>query len=142
MTQSVVCIRTPLISPQLHDILVLTMDTKDDTSVKKMAELLRRGATMLADACPQCGSPLFKVGDDIYCATCDRRIVYADSDEEVETQAVMTLLPELRETLIGKLKALNELVDSETDIESLTKLANLMVLLLQSLHRLENMKGQ
>ena len=117
------------------------MDDKDDTSVKKMADLLRRGATMLADACPQCGSPLFKVGEDIYCVKCDRRIVYADSDEEIETEAVMTLLPELRETLIGKLKALNELVDSETDIESLTKLANLMVLLLQSLHRLENMKG-
>ena len=117
------------------------MSDKDDTSVKKMADLLRRGATMLADACPQCGSPLFKVDEDIYCVKCDRRIVYADSDEEIETEAVMTLLPELRETLIGKLKALNELVDSETDIESLTKLANLMVLLLQSLHRLENMKG-
>jgi len=121
------------------------MDDKDDTSVKKMADLLHRGATMLADACPQCGSPLFKVGDDIYCVRCDRRIVYADSDEEdeieVDTQAVRTLIPELRETLIGKLKALNELVESENDIEALTKLANLMVLLLQSLHGLENMKG-
>jgi len=117
------------------------MTDNDDSSIKKMADLLQRGATMLADSCPQCGSPLFKVGEDIYCAKCDRRIVYADSEEEVETEAVMTLLPELRETLMGKLKALNELVDSETDIESLTKLANLMVLLLQSLHRLENMKG-
>jgi len=117
------------------------MDNKDDASVKKMGELLRRGATMLADACPQCGSPLFKVGDDIYCVRCDRRVVYAESDEEVETQAVRTLIPELRKTLIDKLKALNELVESENDIEALTKLANLMVLLLQSLHRLENMKG-
>ncbi len=117
------------------------MDNKDDTSVKKMAELLRRGATMLADACPQCGSPLFKVSDDIYCVRCDRRVVYADSDEEVETQAVRTLIPELRTTLIAKLNALNELVESESDIEALTKLANLMVLLLQSLHGLENVKG-
>ena len=117
------------------------MDDKDDTSVKKMADLLRRGATMLADACPQCGSPLFKVGDDIYCVRCDRRIVYAESDEEVETQAVRILIPELKETLIGKLKVLNELVESETDVEALTKLANLMVLLLQSLHGLENLKG-
>ncbi len=117
------------------------MDNKDDTSVKKMAELLHRGATMLADACPQCGSPLFKVEDDIYCVRCDRRVVYAESNEEVETQAVQTVIPELRETLIDKLKALNELVKSENDIEALTKLANLMVLLLQSLHRLENMKG-
>ena len=115
------------------------MNDKDDTSVKKMAELLRQGATMLADACPQCGSPLFKVKDDIYCARCDRRIVFAESDEEVEVQAVKTLIPELRETLINKLKALNEVVDNETDTESLTKLANLMVLLLQALHKLESM---
>ncbi len=81
------------------------MDNKDDTSVKKMAELLRRGSTMLADSCPQCGSPLFKVSDDIYCVRCDRRIVYAESEEEVETQAVRTLIPELRKTLISKLNA-------------------------------------
>ena len=117
------------------------MSDKDDPSVKRMADLLRQGATMLADACPQCGSPLFKVKDDIYCVKCDRRIVYTESDEEVEVQAVKILIPELRETLINKLKALNEVVDSETDTEALTKLANLMVLLLQSLHRLENMKG-
>lgn len=116
------------------------MDEKDDTSVKKMADLLRRGATMLANSCPQCGSPLFKVGDDIYCVKCDRRIVYSTSEKEVEAKTVKSLLPELRETLIGKLKVLNELVESETDIEALTRLANLMVLLLQSLHRLEKMR--
>ncbi|MBN2229872.1 MAG: hypothetical protein JW779_09800 [Candidatus Thorarchaeota archaeon] len=116
------------------------MTDKDDISVKKMADLLHRGATMLADACPICDSPLFKVGEDIYCAKCDRRIVYAKSEEAVETQAVKTLIPELRETLIKKLKKLNELVESENDVEALTRLANLMVLLLQSLNRLENMK--
>ncbi|MFW9957632.1 MAG: Sjogren's syndrome/scleroderma autoantigen 1 family protein [Candidatus Odinarchaeota archaeon] len=117
------------------------MNDKDDDSVKKMADLLRRGATMLAESCPQCGSPLFKVGEDIYCAKCDRRIVYAKSDENVETKAVKTLIPELRVTLIEKLKALNQLVESENDIEKLTRVANLMVLLLQSLHHLEDMKG-
>ena len=115
------------------------MSNRDDTSVKRMAELLRQGATMLADGCPQCASPLFKIKDEIYCAKCDRRIVYAQSDQDVEVQAVKTLIPELRETLIKKLKALNEIVDNETDTEALTKLANLMVLLLQALRRLENM---
>jgi uncharacterized Zn finger protein (UPF0148 family) len=82
---------------------------------------------------------LFKVKDDVYCAKCDRRIVYAESDEEVESHPVKTLIPELRETLITKLKELTEVVDAETDTDSLTKLANLMVLLLQALHKLENM---
>jgi UPF0148 protein len=117
------------------------MDKTNDSSVKKMAELLRRGATMLAESCPQCGSPLMKVEDDIYCATCDRRIVYADSDEEAETHAVKVLIPQLRETLIRKLSSLTNVLETETDTEALTKLANLMVLLLQALHKLESMSS-
>ncbi len=119
--------------------IVTTMAERDDSPIKKMAELLRRGATMLAESCPQCGSPLLKVGDDIYCATCDRRIIIVDSDEEVETQAVKVLIPQLRETLIRKLSSLTSVLEDETDPESLTKLANLMVLLLRALHKLENM---
>ncbi len=115
------------------------MSERKDASVKKMAELLRQGATMLADACPQCGSPLLKVGDDIYCAVCDRRIVYADADEEPESQAVRELIPKLRETLLTKLMTLGDVIDGENDADTLTKLANLMVLLLQALHRLETM---
>ncbi|MDF1537658.1 MAG: Sjogren's syndrome/scleroderma autoantigen 1 family protein [Candidatus Thorarchaeota archaeon] len=116
------------------------MNERKDASVKKMAELLRQGATMLAEACPQCGSPLLKVGEDIYCAMCDRRIVYADADEDIESQAVRELIPKLRETLLTKLDTLNDVIERETDAEALTKLANLMVLLLQALHRLETME--
>ncbi|MHA1934507.1 MAG: Sjogren's syndrome/scleroderma autoantigen 1 family protein [Candidatus Thorarchaeota archaeon] len=115
------------------------MSDNKDASVKKMAELLRRGATMLAQACPQCGSPLFQVGDDMYCATCDRRVIVVQSDEEVESHAVKALIPELRETLLKKLRSLNEVLENENDTEALTKLANLMVLLLETLHKLETM---
>ena len=115
------------------------MDDKKDASVKKMAQLLQQGATMLADGCPQCGSPLLQVGEDIYCAMCDRRIVYASSEEEVETESVKILLPQLKETLLVKLRTLNDLIEKENDTEALTKLANLMVLLLQALERLKKM---
>lgn len=120
-------------------ILVFNMADKDESSVKKMAELLRRGATMLAQSCPQCGSPLMQVEEDVYCATCDRRIVFADDDEEAEAQAVKVMLPQLRETLIRKLSSITDEIESTNDVESLTKLANLMVMLLQALHKLENM---
>ncbi|MBD3405552.1 MAG: hypothetical protein GF411_05385 [Candidatus Lokiarchaeota archaeon] len=110
--------------------------TDNDDSIKKMAELLRRGATMLAQSCPQCGSPILKIQDDLYCASCDRRIVVVRSDEEAESTAVKTMLPKLRETLMRKLQSLNEIIESETDTDKLTKLANLMVLLLQALHKL------
>lgn len=115
------------------------MTEKNESSIKKMAELLRRGATMLAQSCPQCGSPLLKVEDDIYCATCNRRVVIVESDQEAEAEAVKVLLPKLRETLIGKLSTLTNILESEDNPEELTKLAHLMVLLLQALNRLENM---
>ncbi len=118
-----------------------TMNDRKDTSVKRMAQLLQQGATMLADGCPKCGTPLLKVGDDIYCAMCDRRIVYASSDEEVETRTVKELLPELKETLLIKLRTLNVLIERENDTEALTKLANLMVLLLQALDKLKRMNA-
>lgn len=94
---------------------------------------------MLAQGCPQCGSPLMKMGDDVYCATCDRRIVVVDSQEQVESQTVKALIPELHETLLKKLKILSNIIEAENDIEALTELANLMVLLLQSLEQLEGM---
>jgi len=121
--------------------IVLKMVDKDDSSVKKMAELLRHGATMLAQSCPQCGSPLMQVEDDIYCATCDRRIIIAEDDEEAEAQAVKVMLPQLRETLIRKLSSITDEIEATNDVEALTKLANLMVMLLQALHRLENMSS-
>lgn len=113
------------------------MTDGDDTSIKKMAELLRSGATMLAQACPQCGSPLMKVGDDIYCASCDRRIVIVGSEEEAESHTVKAILPELREPLLTRLKKLSEMIETEERTEELTKIANLMVLLLQALEKLD-----
>lgn len=115
------------------------MTEKDKPAVKKMAELLRQGAKMLAQPCPQCGSPLLEVGDDVYCAACDRRIVVVSSDEEVESQAVKVLLPELQETLLAKLQTLNEAIENENNIEELTKLVNLMVLLLQALEKMHKL---
>lgn len=107
--------------------------------MRRMAELLRQGATMLADACPQCNSPLLKVGDDIYCAKCNRRIVYAteDSAQAADSGILHTILPELQTVLVRKLEALGQIIDAETDTESLTALVNLMVLLLQSLEKVE-----
>ena len=39
--------------------------------MKGMADLLRKGATMLSRSCPECGTPLFQLkSGDIVCANC------------------------------------------------------------------------
>ncbi len=111
------------------------MDERDDAGIRRMADLLRRGATMLAQSCPECGSPLMKVGDDIYCATCNRRVVYA-KEGTASVAEDSTELAELRRTLTDKLRTVNSQLEQETDIEVLTKLTNLMVLLLRALREL------
>lgn len=116
------------------------MDKERSVPVKKMADLLRHGATMLAQACPQCGSPLMKVGEDIYCATCDRKIVIVKEGQQVDSSVLRSMIPELKETLVRKLRAVNDLVAQETNVDALAKLAGLMLLLLQSLQQLEEVK--
>ena len=57
--------------------------SKEDTGVKKAAELLRQGATMLDIACPKCHMPLFKLKNgDIVCPNHGKVIVVKDEEEE------------------------------------------------------------
>ncbi len=113
------------------------MDDKSKASVKKMAEMLRKGATMLAQACPYCGSPLMKQDDTVYCTTCDRVISSTKSNERDMTADDKTTVIGLRETLLRKLRVLGEMLESETDIDVLIRLGNLIFVLLQALKQLE-----
>jgi len=42
----------------------------DDDETRVMSEALTRGATMLDDACDDCGNPLFRYQDEVFCAVC------------------------------------------------------------------------
>jgi UPF0148 protein len=114
------------------------MNDKDDLSVKKMADLLRRGATMLAQPCPHCGSPLMKAGEEVFCTTCNRRIGDERAEKiSLEKEIDTSVFSALRRNIIQKLTALNGLLEREIDVDTLTRLANLLLLLLQSLEKLE-----
>src|SRR5207245_187669 len=61
--------------PRLLDRTEIIRKLSED--VKRMADLLKSGATMLSDVCPECGNPLFRVKGDIFCAKCNKPVVYA-----------------------------------------------------------------
>jgi uncharacterized Zn finger protein (UPF0148 family) len=49
---------------------------KINDNVKKMADLLRSGNTMLNMACPVCNNPIFRNRDgDTFCPTCNRNVL-------------------------------------------------------------------
>ena len=53
----------------------------EEPNIKKMATLLRSGATMLDRYCPNCNYILFRLkNDQIYCPICDREVIIVKGD--------------------------------------------------------------
>lgn len=118
----------------------------DDMSIeKRMAELLKSGATMLNDYCPDCKVPLFKLrSGDIICPSCNRKVIYVKEGEEFKVES-MLILNDLKKTIIGKLQELKISIAIEKDIRTLLEQSELLIKLLDSLKKLEeiekSMKG-
>lgn len=59
------------------------MTNESEVGVKKAAELLRQGATMLEEACPICKMPLFKLKNgDVVCPVHGKVYIVKSDDEE------------------------------------------------------------
>lgn len=55
----------------------------DDEHIKKMAKLLREGATMLDLTCPKCENLLFRMKTGkIVCPTCNREVIIKGENNE------------------------------------------------------------
>jgi UPF0148 protein len=114
-----------------------------DESIKRMADLLRSGAAMLEEACPQCGSPLFKLSSgEVYCANCNRKVVIVKSDEEIPSATTPLSLAALEETLVSNLQRLNGIVRSGTSPDELEKVLKLINSHLEALERIRRIKKE
>jgi UPF0148 protein len=106
-----------------------------------MAELLKAGATLLEEACPQCNSPLFKLSSgEIYCAKCDRKVLIVKSDEEVASALTPMALSTLEETLTVNLQRLERLARTETSPQALESLLKLINSHLEALERIRRIR--
>ncbi len=108
--------------------------------VKRMADLLKSGATMLSDICPECGSPLFRVKGEVFCAKCNKPVVYARATGPVATVSPSNSLESLEQTLVGKISETNELLKTEKDIDRLQAYSNLVFGWLSTLEKLRKVK--
>jgi len=105
--------------------------TQDREGMRRMAELLKNGARMLDKACPQCGSPLFRLKTgEIRCARCDQRVVIV-GENEPDTHVVRPLLWEqLQGTILSKLDYVNRRIMEEDDPEEIRRLVSTTAALL------------
>ena len=74
---------------------------------------------MLSKTCPECGSPLFKVGKDIICAKCNKQVVIVKATQKEDKITEEAVLSNVEQTILSKIKEINDAINSENDKEKL-----------------------
>ena len=107
-------------------------------NVKRMADILRSGATMLGETCPQCSSTLFKrPTNEIFCVNCNRRILIVKDEAEAVKAVSPSVLAGVEETILTKIKDANDQLREEKDV---TNLGNLTILISNYVDVLERLR--
>ena len=110
--------------------------------VKRMAELLKSGATMLSENCPECGTPLFRRGKETFCPKCNRTVVIIQSAEDESRLMTDRVLETSEQTLFVKIQEINTALKNETDPEKLVAYGNALSSWLSAIEKLRRLRGQ
>ncbi|MFH1328043.1 MAG: Sjogren's syndrome/scleroderma autoantigen 1 family protein [Candidatus Bathyarchaeota archaeon] len=114
---------------------------KMSEGIKRMAEVLKSGATMLSEICPQCNSPLFKLASkEIQCVNCGRKVVIVKADEETVKALLLTTLSALEGTILEKLQEMEQRVKTEKQPEKLQTMMSLVNDCLEALNKIKEAK--
>jgi UPF0148 protein len=112
----------------------------EDKPIKRMADLLRQGATLTDLSCPACASPLFRLKDGtLWCAKCEKKVVVVKEGEEPE-KASNTTYDKLEATLLAKVQNIQDKIQNTEDVEELQKLSIALSELLGNLEKIQKMK--
>jgi UPF0148 protein len=104
-----------------------------------MSDLLKSGATMLFEHCPQCNSPLFKIENETWCPSCNQQVVTVKEGKNME-YAMTTFLETLEERMLTKIENISQQISNEEDIAKLTHLTTLTSVLLDILNKTKNLR--
>jgi len=113
--------------------------------IKKMADLLRSGHTMLNLACPICNNPIFKnkIGE-LFCPICNREVIVVENKDqqtkdkpigqEINNQVIKipnkdweVLTTTVHEVIYEKIDLIIQKLKDETQIDLIEKYLNLLV---------------
>jgi UPF0148 protein len=112
-----------------------------DVHIKRMADLLRQGATLTDIACPQCSSPLFRLQDGtLWCGKDEKKVIIVKEGEELPEATGTSVMDKLEATLMMKVQGLQEKIEKTDNVDELGKLTNALSELLNSLEKIKRMK--
>ncbi|MHA1230180.1 MAG: Sjogren's syndrome/scleroderma autoantigen 1 family protein [Candidatus Helarchaeota archaeon] len=117
------------------------MSQMDDNGIKKMAQLLKDGNTMLDISCPQCKSPLFRLkNNDIFCAKCQKKVVILKDQQQLDSMNKATLLSELDDILYTKIVTLTNLLRQVDDLDEQNSIIKLIYNYLLTIEKLKSIR--
>jgi len=109
--------------------------------VKRMADLLRSGATMLQETCPVCATPLFRLGKDTFCPKCNRPVAIVKSAEEEVRLASQQVLDNLDQAILEKIGELNAAIKNEHGLAPLRELGEAVKTYLSALEQIRKLRS-
>ncbi len=110
-----------------------------------MAELLKSGATMLSETCPECGTPLFRKGKETFCPKCNKPVVIIQSAEQENRLMTDRVFEDIEQTLLSKIREVNVAMKNETNPEILVTYGNALsnwLSAIEKLRRLRNLSSE
>jgi uncharacterized Zn finger protein (UPF0148 family) len=105
-----------------------------------MSELLRSGATMTSEHCPECNTPLFRVRGQLMCPKCNKPVVVVKEGEEENTAISFSVLGSLENTLMFKLDESSKSLREAKNLDEERELGNLLNIWLEAIERLKRVQ--
>ena len=125
-------------------------------NIKKMADLLRSGSTMLNMACPVCNNPIFRNKDgNTYCPTCNRKVLVVNDhyqknkiieeskkssnteDNLINQKELLDLLNSLQSVILEKVNMVTNKLEEETQIQLIETYTRILVNCFEILNKIE-----
>jgi len=113
-----------------------------DADFKRMAELLKLGASMLKESCPECKVPLFKLKEDVFCPLCNRKFILVKSDDELSRASIDLSLRSLEKIAVSKLEELGDLVSATANPDKQFELVSLISMWLDIIGKLRSLTSR
>lgn len=116
-------------------------EKREDSPIKRMADLLRQGATLTDLSCPVCASPLFRLKDGtLWCAQDEKKVIIVKEGEEPPKPSASTAYDKLEATLLAKLQSIEDKIEKTENVEEIQKLSTALSELLSSLEKIKHIK--
>jgi UPF0148 protein len=111
----------------------------DDENIKRMADLLKSGATMLEKHCPVCSSPLFMINEEIKCPKCNKRVLIVN-EIDGSLPPSTSVLTSIEHLMLQKIQEISVHISNETDSETLKQLSGLVLVWIEVIERIHKIQ--